>query len=90
MQISAESVKFCFYTEHAPKSNMESELNLSFDEKKDRLNKDQRRISNLLLSIKFTRSLPLKIIENMKQILSLKKFFSYAFLNIRFASQGKV
>ena len=32
MQISAESVKFCFYTEHAPKSNMESELNLSFDE----------------------------------------------------------
>ena len=33
----AESVKFCFYTEHAPKSNMESELNLSFDEKKDRL-----------------------------------------------------
>ena len=32
MQIIAESVKFCFYTEHAPKSNMESELNLSFDE----------------------------------------------------------
>ena len=28
----AESVKFCFYTEHAPKSNRESELNLSFDE----------------------------------------------------------
>ena len=90
MQISAEGVKFCFYTEHAPKNDRESGLNLSFDEKKDRLNKDQRRISNLLLSIKFTRSLPLKIIENMKQILSLKKFFSYAFLNIRFASQGKV
>lgn len=34
MQISAESVKFCFYTEHAPKSNMESELNLSFDKKR--------------------------------------------------------
>ena len=32
MQISAESVKFCFYTEHAITSNMESELNLSFDE----------------------------------------------------------
>ena len=32
MQISAESVKFCFYTEHAPKSNRESELNSSFDE----------------------------------------------------------
>lgn len=63
MQISAESVKFYFYTEHAHKSNMESELNLSFDKKKDRLalgffkailqglrcNKDQRRISNLFL-----------------------------------------
>ena len=32
MQISAESVKFYFYTEHALKSNRESELNLSFDE----------------------------------------------------------
>ena len=32
MQMIAKSVKFCFYTEHAPKSNMESELNLSFDE----------------------------------------------------------
>ena len=32
MQIRAESVKFCFYTEHGPKSNRESELNLSFDE----------------------------------------------------------
>ena len=32
MQISAESVKFCFYTEHALKSNRESELNSSFDE----------------------------------------------------------
>ena len=75
MQISVESVKFCFYTEHAPKSDRESELNLSFDKKKDRLilvlfkaflqglrcNKDQRRISNLLLSIKFKRSLPLKL-----------------------------
>ena len=30
----AESVKFYFYTEHAPKSNRESELNLSFDENK--------------------------------------------------------
>ena len=37
MQISAESVKFCFYTEHAPKSDRESGLNLSFDKKKDRL-----------------------------------------------------
>ena len=37
MQISAESVKFYFYTEHSPKSNRESELNLSFDKKKDRL-----------------------------------------------------
>jgi len=37
MQISAESVKFCFYTEYAPKSNMESELNSSFDKKKDKL-----------------------------------------------------
>jgi len=33
----AESVKFCFYTEYAPKSDRESELNLSFDKKKDRL-----------------------------------------------------
>ncbi|WP_103617309.1 hypothetical protein [Campylobacter concisus] len=32
MQMIAESVKFYFYTEHAPKSNRESELNLSFDE----------------------------------------------------------
>ena len=32
MQISAESVKFYFYTEHALKSNRKSELNLSFDE----------------------------------------------------------
>ena len=32
MQISAESVKFCFYMEHAAKSNRESGLNLSFDE----------------------------------------------------------
>ena len=32
MQIIAESVKFYFYTEHALKSNRESELNLSFDE----------------------------------------------------------
>jgi len=32
MQIIAESVKFYFYTEHAPKSNRESGLNLSFDE----------------------------------------------------------
>ena len=30
----AESVKFYFYTGHAPKSNRESELNLSFDENK--------------------------------------------------------
>ena len=80
MQIIAESVKFCFYTEHALRSDRESELNLSFDKKKDRLalgffkailqglrcNKDQRRISNLLLSIKFTRSLPLKFIEKAK------------------------
>ncbi|WP_181001276.1 hypothetical protein [Campylobacter concisus] len=37
MQISAESVKFCFYAEHVLRSNRESELNLSFDKKKDRL-----------------------------------------------------
>ncbi len=37
MQISTESMKFCFYTEHALKSNRENELNLSFDKKKDRL-----------------------------------------------------
>ena len=37
MQISAESVKFYFYTEHGPKSNRESELNSSFDKKKDKL-----------------------------------------------------
>ena len=37
MQISAESIKFYFYTEHGPKSNRESGLNLSFDKKKDRL-----------------------------------------------------
>ena len=37
MQISAESIKFYFYTEHGSKSNRESELNLSFDKKKDRL-----------------------------------------------------
>ena len=34
MQISAESVKFCFYTEYAPKSDRESGLNSSFDENK--------------------------------------------------------
>ena len=34
MQIIAESVKFCFYTEHVLRSDMESELNLSFDENK--------------------------------------------------------
>ena len=34
MQISAESVKFCFYTEYALKSDRKSELNLSFDENK--------------------------------------------------------
>ena len=34
MHISAEGVKFCFYTEHAPKSNRESGLNLSFNENK--------------------------------------------------------
>ena len=28
------SVKFCFYTEHVLRSDMESELNLSFDENK--------------------------------------------------------
>ena len=28
----AVSVKFCFYTEHVPKSNRKSGLNLSFDE----------------------------------------------------------
>ena len=32
MQISAESVKFCFYTEYALKSDRKSGLNLSFDE----------------------------------------------------------
>ena len=32
MQISAESIKFYFYTEHAPKSDRESGLNSSFDE----------------------------------------------------------
>ena len=32
MQIIAEGVKFCFYTEYAPKSSRESELNSSFDE----------------------------------------------------------
>ncbi|WP_181000155.1 hypothetical protein [Campylobacter concisus] len=32
MQISAESVKFCFYTDYVLKSNRESELNSSFDE----------------------------------------------------------
>ena len=34
MQISAESVKFYFYTEHASKSNRKSGLNSSFDENK--------------------------------------------------------
>ena len=34
MQISAESVKFDFYTEHASKSNRKSGLNSSFDENK--------------------------------------------------------
>ena len=34
MQTTAESIKFCFYTEHAPKSNRKSGLNLSFDENK--------------------------------------------------------
>ena len=37
MQISAKSVKFCFYTQHTPKSNRESEPNLVFGDDKDRL-----------------------------------------------------
>ncbi|ERJ29706.1 hypothetical protein [Campylobacter concisus] len=32
MQISTESVKFYFYTEHVLRSDRESELNSSFDE----------------------------------------------------------
>ena len=46
--------------------------------------KDKIRISNLLLSIKFTRSLPLKIYRKGEANLifgkSKKRFFSYAFL----------
>lgn len=63
MQMIAKSVKFCFYTEYAPKSDRESELNLSFDKEKDKLalgffkailqglrcNKDKVRTSNLPL-----------------------------------------
>ena len=97
MQISAESIKFYFYTEYAPKNNRESELNLSFDKKKDRLalgffkvscrlyvtTKTKARISNLLLSIKFTRSLPLKIYRkgeaNSIFGKNKKRFFSLAF-----------
>jgi len=45
MQISAESVKFCFYAEHVLRSNRESELNLSFDKKKDRLALDFFKVS---------------------------------------------
>ena len=88
MQISAESVKFCFYTKHAPKSNRESELNLSFDEN-EKINfalrflkyvagfmqsqRQKRRYQICFLSIKFKRSLPLKVIKNVKRIRSLAK-----------------
>ena len=34
MQMIAKSMKFCFYMEHAPKSDRGSGLNLSFDENK--------------------------------------------------------
>ena len=54
-----------------------------------RNHKDKVRISNLLLSIKFKRSLQLKVIKNVKQILSLKKFFSYAFLIYALHHQAK-
>ena len=80
-------MKFCFYMEYAPKRHRDHKINSSSDDEKIgfilvlfkailqclRCNKDQRRISNLLLSIKFTRSLPLKVIKNMKQIRSLAK-----------------
>ena len=108
MQISTESVKFYFYTEHVLRSDRESELNLSFDKKKDRLALGFFKVSCRLyaaiktkcgyqicfLSIKFKRSLQLKVIKNVKRIRSLAKAergFSFAlFLNIRFASQSKV
>ena len=76
MQMIAKSMKFCFYMEHASKRHRDHKINSSSDDEKRgfilvlfkailqclRCNKDQRRISNLLLSIKFTRRLPLKIL----------------------------
>ena len=74
MQMIAKSVKFCFYTEYAPKSDRESELNLSFDKEKDKLalgffkailqalrhHKDKSADIKFAFIVKFTLSLPLK------------------------------
>ena len=87
MQMIAKSMKFCFYTEHAHKRHRDRKINSSSDDEKIgfvlvlfkaflqglRGNKDKVRISNLLLSINFTKSLQLKVIKNMKQIQSLAK-----------------
>ena len=103
MHISAEGVKFCFYTEYVLKRHRDHKINSSSDDEKIgfilvlfkailqclRCNKDQRRISNLLLSIKFTRSLPPKIYRKCETNLIfgviLLCFFKYCF-----ASRGKV
>ena len=74
MQISAEGVKFCFYMEHASKSDRESGLNSSFDENRKinfalrflkyvaRFALQQRPKTDIkfVFIVKFTRSLPLK------------------------------
>ena len=88
MQISAESIKFYFYTEHGPKSNRESELNSSFDENEKinfalrflkyvadfyTITKTKYGYQICFLSIKFKRSIPLKVIKNVKRIRSLAK-----------------
>lgn len=74
MQMIAKSIKFCFYMEHAPKSDRGSGLNLSFDENKKinfalrflkyvtRFALQQRPKTDIkfVFIVKFTRSLPLK------------------------------
>ena len=74
MQMIAKSMKFCFYMEHAPKSDRGSGLNLSFDENKKinfalrflkyvaRFALQQRPKTDIkfVFIVKFTRSLPLK------------------------------
>jgi len=88
MQISAEGVKFYFYTEHVLKSNRKSGLNLSFDENK-KINFALRFLKYLagftssqrqkcgyqicFYLLNLQEACHYKIIESMKRIRSLAK-----------------